>query len=313
MKKPAASKPVVIGDPHQAGLSKVNREIDELDAAIKLLAVDEKDAEQKLDDDRWRAVGKAMRAAIDRRTKLQAERAERMAGIWIEPKQPAAPAAAPVQHRAWEINEQALKAGVPKYPADVLRTGSKADKDEVFFKEYGRSVEYWSANFAEGFRKQGFPPDLKVGLDFLCNMMGADRASFLWLSHRCLSLETRLAEIESRPVSEQRGNAKPLQRSVTKVLKHGTDGRIEEFEKIEGESEQIDLLARIEALEARPTLKYAGVWNKTIKYSPGDIVSYGGSSWHSNITSTGLQPGADNPASWTLMTKRGRDGKDARP
>lgn len=70
---------------------------------------------------------------------------------------------------------------------------------------------------------------------------------------------------------------------------------------------------RLKALEDRPALKYAGVWSPSIKYAPGEIVTHGGSSWHANISSTGLQPGEDNPASWTLMTKRGRDGKDARP
>ncbi|CAN7769662.1 hypothetical protein [Mesorhizobium sp. LjNodule214] len=69
---------------------------------------------------------------------------------------------------------------------------------------------------------------------------------------------------------------------------------------------------RLAELESRPTLKYAGVWSASTTYIPGEIVSHGGSSWHANIKSTGLQPGEGNPASWTLMTKRGRDGKDAR-
>lgn len=70
---------------------------------------------------------------------------------------------------------------------------------------------------------------------------------------------------------------------------------------------------RLAEIEARPVLKYSGVWSASATYEPGEIVSHGGSSWHSNIKSQGLQLGESNPASWTLMTKRGRDGKDARP
>ncbi|RUT88147.1 carbohydrate-binding protein [Mesorhizobium sp. M7A.T.Ca.TU.009.02.1.1] len=72
------------------------------------------------------------------------------------------------------------------------------------------------------------------------------------------------------------------------------------------------MLARVEALESKPVLKYSGVWSASATYEPGEIVSHGGSSWHSNIKSQGLQPGESNPASWTLMTKRGRDARDAR-
>lgn len=72
------------------------------------------------------------------------------------------------------------------------------------------------------------------------------------------------------------------------------------------------LEARLAEIEARPVLKYVGVWSASNTYMPGEIVSHGGSSWHSNIKSQGLQPGESNPASWTLMTKRGRDGRDGK-
>lgn len=193
-KKPAASKQPVIVDERKAALHKVNREIAELDAAIKLLDADHKDAADKLEDDRWRSVGKAMRAAIDRRTKLHEERADRMAGIWVEPEQgrPAAPAAARA-HRPWEIDEDALKAGEASYP-EIMRSADK----EAFTKGYQQTMSYWVAKIQQDFRDQGFHADQKIEMDFAVMLMGAERASFVWVSHRCAALEKRVAELVER-------------------------------------------------------------------------------------------------------------------
>ncbi|PAP92153.1 hypothetical protein [Mesorhizobium wenxiniae] len=253
------TKGPVIVDQQAGDLAKIDGEISDAKARIKRLGAEYADAEEKLDDARWNATRKAMGTARSSLDALETKRAEILAGIYVEkvePKQQVS--AAPVQRRAWEIDEKVLKARVPEYP-DIKR-GSDADKDEAFFKEYDHSVNYWVAKIQDEFRQDGFHPDVKVGLDFMATMIGVQKANFLWLSGRCMSLETCLAEIENRP-----------------------------------------------------TLKYAGVWSASTTYVPGEIVSHGGSSWHSNIKSQGLQPGESNPASWTLMTKRGRDGKDARP
>lgn len=61
--------------------------------------------------------------------------------------------------------------------------------------------------------------------------------------------------------------------------------------------------ARIEALEARPTMKYTGTWEAR-EYQPGNVVTDGGSMWHCE-RKTQLRPG-DNDA-WRLCVKRGRD------
>ncbi|MER9733043.1 hypothetical protein [Mesorhizobium sp. M0217] len=204
-----SKRPVpVIVDQRQADLRKIDVEIERLERQISekgaALDADAKKNLAEMDHGLQQRLDQQIVALRSHVKKLHDDRFSVELGNIREPEnKPAAVAAAPVKHRAWDIDEKVLKAGVPEYP-DVTR-GSDADKDELFFKGYGRSVDYWSANFAEGFRRQGFHPDLKVGIDFLCGMMGAEKANFLWLSHRCKALEARLAEIESRPQLEYRG------------------------------------------------------------------------------------------------------------
>lgn len=66
------------------------------------------------------------------------------------------------------------------------------------------------------------------------------------------------------------------------------------------------LLERIEALENR---KWVGVWEDGIEYLPGQMVTHSGSAWHCN-SQTSDKPGTSE--AWSLMVKRGRDGKDLR-
>jgi hypothetical protein len=54
-------------------------------------------------------------------------------------------------------------------------------------------------------------------------------------------------------------------------------------------------------------MEYRGVWKTGEEYEVGHCTTYGGSTWHCNEP-TKSKPG-DGPA-WTLMVKRGRDGRD---
>lgn len=63
--------------------------------------------------------------------------------------------------------------------------------------------------------------------------------------------------------------------------------------------------------DGMPGLRFAGVYVEGKTYDLGDLVTWGGSSWHCNETTTS-KPGEGTKA-WTLMVKRGRDGKDGRP
>jgi integrin beta 3 len=58
-------------------------------------------------------------------------------------------------------------------------------------------------------------------------------------------------------------------------------------------------------------LIYREVFKEGQTYQRGDAATYGGSTWHCNLDDTTLKPGAvGSEKAWTLMTKRGRDGKD---
>ena len=80
--------------------------------------------------------------------------------------------------------------------------------------------------------------------------------------------------------------------------------------KLESSPSQFDesLLARLERLEARPAMKYAGVWDAADEYTEGEVVTHGGSGWVCrSATPTKDKPGASD--AWQLFVKRGRDSK----
>jgi hypothetical protein len=56
-----------------------------------------------------------------------------------------------------------------------------------------------------------------------------------------------------------------------------------------------------------PVLIYREVFKDGSAYERGDVVTWGGSSWVAKCD-TKTKPGED--ATWTLSTKKGRDGKD---
>lgn len=60
--------------------------------------------------------------------------------------------------------------------------------------------------------------------------------------------------------------------------------------------------------DGTPGLAFRGVYLDGQVYERGQLVTWAGSSWHCNATTT-TKPG-DGSKAWTLMVKRGRDGKD---
>jgi len=75
--------------------------------------------------------------------------------------------------------------------------------------------------------------------------------------------------------------------------------------------QRLDLEARVAALEARPTISYEKIYSPDKVYKPGNLTTHQGSLWHANVETRGVPPGDGNVA-WTLIVKRGREGKDAR-
>lgn len=68
---------------------------------------------------------------------------------------------------------------------------------------------------------------------------------------------------------------------------------------------------RITELEARPSVKYLGIWTEGDRYADSDFVTDRGSLWACCRTGTTARPGDNDD--WQLAAKRGRDGRDARP
>lgn len=56
-------------------------------------------------------------------------------------------------------------------------------------------------------------------------------------------------------------------------------------------------------------ISFEGVYQEGQSYEKGNLVTWGGSSWHCNEPTTTSKPG-DGSKDWTLMVKRGRDGRD---
>jgi len=71
------------------------------------------------------------------------------------------------------------------------------------------------------------------------------------------------------------------------------------------------LQQKIKELEERPTISYEKTFSVDKVYKPGNLTTHQGSLWHANVETRGVTPGDGNVA-WTLIVKRGRDGKDAR-
>ncbi|MBT0362759.1 hypothetical protein [Morganella morganii] len=66
-----------------------------------------------------------------------------------------------------------------------------------------------------------------------------------------------------------------------------------------------------EAEHTFPVMIYKNVYKTGKTYQQGDVVTWGGSLWHCH-TPTSDKPGELNSVGWTLIVKRGRDGKDAK-
>jgi hypothetical protein len=66
-----------------------------------------------------------------------------------------------------------------------------------------------------------------------------------------------------------------------------------------------------DGVDGKAGLTYQGVYQDGKAYELGDVTTWAGSTWHCNEP-TETKPG-DGSKAWTLMVKRGRDGKDGKP
>jgi hypothetical protein len=57
--------------------------------------------------------------------------------------------------------------------------------------------------------------------------------------------------------------------------------------------------------------RFLGTWQEGHVYKRHNSVQYAGSTWVCMAESTTVRPSTDEPLSWGLCAKRGRDGKNA--
>jgi hypothetical protein len=116
------------------------------------------------------------------------------------------------------------------------------------------------------------------------------------------------------------GEMKSLGPVVGKDGKKGADGNdgfsLDDFDIEPGEDgrtyvlkfERGDVVHKFELTFPCPV--YCGVWNEKDQYTPGDMTTWGGSTWHCNRANPGKPDTKDS--GWQLMVKKGRDGKDSK-
>lgn len=85
----------------------------------------------------------------------------------------------------------------------------------------------------------------------------------------------------------------------------GDDPRVFTFRLSLSDGQHAEHRARLAAM------LYRDVYRAGDEYQHGDTVTFGGSLWHCNVEKSFAKPG-DGP-DWTLVAKRGRDGRDAQP
>lgn len=114
-------------------------------------------------------------------------------------------------------------------------------------------------------------------------------------------LQTRIGEIWRRALP-----ATVLQGNITRDEVIDYVGLL--ADKFVDAIEHIDKLnARIKVLEARPELKYCGVWSADKVFGQGNFVTDSGSLWHASRANIGERPGSGD--AWQLAVKKGRDAR----
>ncbi|RVD42200.1 hypothetical protein EN742_08255 [Mesorhizobium sp. M4A.F.Ca.ET.020.02.1.1] len=111
-----------------------------------------------------------------------------------ELKQPAP--AAPEQHRPWKIDEKLSQSAAPNYP--TVSRKSLADDDSTYLDAHKAFKAYWTARWADHFRKGGLPADLKIDLEFASAVEGTIEANHYWAMARCMAIEARLDHLENQ-------------------------------------------------------------------------------------------------------------------
>ncbi|TGS15904.1 hypothetical protein EN852_009735 [Mesorhizobium sp. M2E.F.Ca.ET.209.01.1.1] len=194
-------KPVkaIIVDPKQAALHKIDVDIDRLGKQIAekntALEADTKlhplDQSQPLQE-RLKTQISELRGHVDR---LHKERFD----IELGDLAPKAPGAAPQGHskKKWDIKN----VPEPTYPAGARQRGDKAALDRAFLA----FVEYNIDQAKIAMQRRDVDAAGRASIELLMDVAGEHLGMHVWMSERVKELETRVAELESKPSVEYRG------------------------------------------------------------------------------------------------------------
>jgi BMFP domain-containing protein YqiC len=129
--------------------------------------------------------------------------------------------------------------------------------------------------------------------------------------NRRVELQKRIAALESQLAFLQARSDEGRKLSKTIRQRRDKDGNLVADVFVEAPPLSV-LEERIANLEARPTVKYLGVWKEGKSYVSGSMVTDRGSVWHC-ARATMQRPGSPPPNDdWVLACKRGQDGKGVR-
>ena len=140
--------------------------------------------------------------------------------------------------------------------------------------------------------------------DIVGPLLKAQRTMVREQEQRIQALETGSSYLMARVVDELRKRFDAMQKQIAELEQQpsveytnvGRDGDVE---------------SRLDAMEKRiEAFTWKGVWASDKTYDAGNLCTFGGSTWHANAASRGDRPGT-SPA-WTLMVKRGADGRDGK-
>ncbi|SIT53153.1 hypothetical protein BQ8794_100044 [Mesorhizobium prunaredense] len=193
-------KPIVV-DQRAADLAEIDREIDRIEGQIKeKLAAFNADKEKHVLDqsqekqDRLLAQVRTLRGHVDglHKKRFAVELGDDLA----EPK-PAAGAAPAKQNRAWDLKP----VQEPRYP-DLPRT---EENQKTFTETYERFTNYIIYQKFLGLKTASCHPDSVAHLEVVAIVAAMAEAGEYWNALRCVAIEKRLAEIESRATLSYKG------------------------------------------------------------------------------------------------------------
>jgi len=294
----------------KAALAEIDAEVDRLRAiAAEKAQAREKDTQKHVLDQDWPMQAR-LKGEIEKVNEAIDDLLKRRSDIEINgvPEQRSVQQGPRVK-REWEIKH----VPAPAYPSGARIRGDQKALNDAF----DQFIEYHADQAKIAMQKHGVDPSLPVTMALLVEESGDITAAHYWMSERVKELEQRVAETEKLrgafdtrlKTIEDRPTKSPLTRTLSRVTSHDKTGRIEAWEKVEGEDADIDLLTEMDQLRKRvaevetKAMRYGGTWKEDTAYGLGTATTDRGSMWLAQRATTD-RPGTSD--AWRLIVKSGQ-------